>query len=157
DKHIQAGVSVIIGAASSSVSLKVIDKVTNAGIVQISPANTSDKLTTHPDKNLYFRTAPPDVLQARALSDVILKDGNKKVGVMALNDAYGVGLADNIVKDLEAAGVRSSDITKKIYDPKATDFSSEIGAMKQANPDAIVVVGFDESATIIKQLNEQGI
>src|SRR4029453_5174167 len=101
DKHIQAGVSVIIGAASSSVSLKVIDKVTNAGIVQISPANTPDKLTTYPDKNLYFRTAPPDVLQARALSDVILKDGNKKVGVMALNDAYGVGLADNIVKDLE--------------------------------------------------------
>src|SRR5215218_4126345 len=60
DKQIQAGVSVIIGAASSSVSLKVIDKITSAGIVEISPANTSDKFTTYNDKGLYFRTAPPD-------------------------------------------------------------------------------------------------
>jgi len=157
DKAIQAGVSVIIGAASSSVSLKVIDKITSAGIVEISPANTSDKFTTYNDKNLYFRTAPPDTLQARALADTIIQDGTKKLGVLVLNDAYGTGLADNLVKNLEEAGIKSDSIVKKIYDPKATDFSSEIGAVKQLNPDGIVVIGFDESATIIKQLNEQGI
>jgi ABC-type branched-subunit amino acid transport system substrate-binding protein len=157
DKAIQAGAQVIIGAASSSVSLKVIDKITSAGIVQISPANTSDKFTTYNDKGLYFRTAPPDTLQARALADAIIQDGVKKLGILVLNDAYGTGLADNLQKNLEAAGIKSGDITKKIYDPKATDFSSEIGAMKQANPGGIVVIGFDESATVLRQLNEQGI
>jgi ABC-type branched-subunit amino acid transport system substrate-binding protein len=157
DKQIQAGVSVIVGAASSSVSLKVIDKITSAGVVEISPANTSDKFTTYNDKNLYFRTAPPDTLQARALADVILADGNKKVGILVLNDAYGTGLASNLEKNLADGGVSADSITKKIYDPKATDFSSEVGAMKQANPDAIVVIGFDESATILKQMNEQAI
>ncbi len=157
DKHLQAGVAVIIGAASSSVSLKVIDKITSAGVVEISPANTSDKFTTYNDKGLYFRTAPPDTLQARALADAIIQDGAKKLGILVLNDAYGTGLADNLVKNLEAAGIKSDSIVKKIYDPKATDFSSEIGAVKQLNPDGVVVIGFDESATIIKQLNEQAI
>jgi ABC-type branched-subunit amino acid transport system substrate-binding protein len=157
DKQIQAGVSVIVGAASSSVSLKVIDKITSAGIVEISPANTSDKFTTYNDKGLYFRTAPPDTLQARALADEVLADGNKKVGILVLNDAYGTGLASNLEKNLADGGISSDSIVKKIYDPKATDFSSEIGAVKQMNPDAIVVIGFDESATIIKQMNEQAI
>jgi ABC-type branched-subunit amino acid transport system substrate-binding protein len=157
DSLIQAGVGAIVGAASSGVSLKVIDKITGAGVVQISPANTSDKFTTYPDKGLYFRTAPPDTLQAKALADKMIADGVKKVGILELNDPYGTGLATNLQKDLAAQGVSAGNITNKIYDPKAQDFSSEVGAMKQANPDAIVVIGFDESATIIKQLNEQGI
>ena len=41
DSHIGAGVSAIIGAASSGVSLTVIDKITGAGVIQFSPANTS--------------------------------------------------------------------------------------------------------------------
>ena len=41
--------------------------------MQFSPANTSDKFTTYDDKGLYFRTAPPDVLQARALADLIAR------------------------------------------------------------------------------------
>jgi len=65
---------VIIGAASSSVSLSVIDKITGAGVVQISPANTSTALTTYNDKGLYFRTAPPDQLQGRVLGDLIVAD-----------------------------------------------------------------------------------
>jgi len=40
---------VIIGAASSSVSLSVIDKITGAGVMEISPANTSDAFTSYKD------------------------------------------------------------------------------------------------------------
>ena len=54
-------------------SLSVIDKITGDGVVQISPANTSDELTDYADKGLYFRTAPPDVLQGRVLGDLILR------------------------------------------------------------------------------------
>ena len=42
--------------------------------MQISPANTSDQFTDYNDNGLYFRTAPPDVLQARALADLIAAD-----------------------------------------------------------------------------------
>ena len=61
DKLLDANADVVVGAASSSVSLSVIDKITGAGVVQFSPANTSPALDdpkTDP-KSLYFRTAPP--------------------------------------------------------------------------------------------------
>ena len=58
DKHLQQGVDAIVGPASSSVALTVIDTVTGAGIVMFSPANTSPDLTTATDGGLYFRTAP---------------------------------------------------------------------------------------------------
>ena len=70
DKLLDANADVIVGAASSSVSLSVIDKITGAGVVQFSPANTSpafDDPKTDP-KNLYFRTAPSDVLQGAVMA-----------------------------------------------------------------------------------------
>ena len=67
DRLLSQNVDAIIGAASSGVSLTVIDKITGAGVVQFSPANTSKTLSDYPDKGLYFRTAPSDILQGAVL------------------------------------------------------------------------------------------
>ena len=45
DRLLQAKVDAIIGAASSGVSFSVIDKITSAGVVHYSPANTSPDFT----------------------------------------------------------------------------------------------------------------
>jgi hypothetical protein len=157
DRLLQSGVSAIIGAASSSVSLTVIDTIVNAGVVMFSPANTSDQFTTYNDRGLYFRTAPPDVLQARALADVIGADGNNTVGILALNDSYGTGLAENIKENLISDGLPEDSIRDIIYDPQAANFDSEIQQMAELNPDAIVVIGFEESSRILSGLNAQGV
>ncbi len=157
DRELQAGVNAIIGAASSGVSLTVIDAITGAGVLEFSPANTSDQFTTYNDNGLYFRTAPPDTLQARALSDMIIADGNNTVGILALNDPYGTGLADNTKQNLLDAGLSDSDIKSVIYDPQAANFDSEVQQMVDFNPDAIVVIGFEESSRIIQGLNSNGI
>jgi len=157
DRLLQSGVNAIIGAASSGVSQTVIDRITGAGVLQFSPANTSDIFTTYNDNGLYFRTAPPDLLQAQALSDLISGDGNTSVGILALNDPYGTGLADNTEKDLIAAGLSQKDIKKIIYDPQAANYDSEVQQMVDFAPDAIVVIGFEESSKIIQGLNAQGI
>jgi len=44
-----------------------------------------------------------------------------------------------------------------IYDPKAAEFSADVSKIKAKDPDAIVVIGFDESAKIISELVKQGI
>jgi ABC-type branched-subunit amino acid transport system substrate-binding protein len=157
DRLLQAGVNAIVGAASSGVSQTVIDTITGAGVMQISPANTSDIFTTYNDNGLYFRTAPPDLLQARALSDLILEDGNNTVGILALNDPYGTGLAENTLNNLVEGGLSEDDIKSIIYDPQAANFDSEVQQMVDLNPDAIVVIGFEESSKIIQGLNAQGI
>jgi len=157
DRELQSGVNAIIGAASSGVSQTVIDRITGAGVLEFSPANTSDIFTTYNDNGLYFRTAPPDLLQAQALSDLISGDGNTSVGILATNDPYGTGLADNTEKDLIAAGLSQGDIKKIIYDPQAANYDAEVQQMVSFKPDAIVVIGFEESSKIIQGLNAQGI
>ncbi|MGY1827877.1 MULTISPECIES: ABC transporter substrate-binding protein [unclassified Blastococcus] len=157
DALLQQNVDVIVGAASSAVTRTVIDKITGAGVVQISPANTSDEFTSYNDNGLYFRTAPPDTLQSRALADLIIEDGANTVGILARNDSYGTGLAENTVENLVSSGLSEDSIELVIYDPTASNYDAEIQDMVELNPDAIVVIGFDESARIIEGLNSQGI
>ena len=157
DRLLQGGVNAIIGAASSGVSLTVIDRITGSGVVQFSPANTSDQFTDYNDNGLYFHSAPPDTLQARALSDLIINDGNNTVGIMALNDPYGTGLMENTRQNLIAAGLAEDSIQTLTYDPQAANYDAEIQQMVDFAPDAVVVIGFEESARIIESLNSQGI
>jgi len=155
DRAISQGVDAIVGAASSSVTLSVIDKVTNAGLTMVSPANTSVKLTSYPDNGLYFRTAPPDTLQGKVLADQALADGKGSICILALQDAYGEGLADVVDQVFTESGGTVTD--KIIYDPKAASFEAEVGKCKATNPEAIVLIGFEESKKILQEMIKQGV
>jgi branched-chain amino acid transport system substrate-binding protein len=155
DKLLSQNVDAIIGAASSGVSLNVIDKITGAGVVQFSPANTSKKLSSYADKGLYYRTAPSDILQGQVLGSVIADDGNQNVAIIARNDAYGTGLAEDLTKALTDAGAKV--VVTKIYDEKAQTFDAEVNDVKAANPDAIVLISFDEASRILATMVEGGI
>ncbi|MGB2951660.1 ABC transporter substrate-binding protein [Rhodococcus sp. BGS-1C] len=157
DRLLAGGADVIVGAASSAVSLQVIDKITSAGVVQISPANTSDQFVCYADRGQYFRTAPTDVLQAQALAQLIAEDGAQRVSILALNDPYGTGLASNTVENLEAAGIPSDQLQTIIYDPNAQSYNAEIDDVNNFAPDAVAIIGFDESARIITRMHELGI
>ena len=155
DRLLGESVDGIVGAASSGVTLTVIDKVVNAGVVMFSPANTSKALSTYDDKGLYFRTAPSDILQGQVLGEVIVDDGHTTVGILALDDPYGTGLAEDLTAALEESGVEV--VATEIYDPAAQTFDTEVGEMVSADPEAIVVIGFEESSRILTTLIEQGV
>ena len=76
DKLLKAKSDVIIGAASSGVSLTVIDKILGQGVVQFSPANTSTDFDSgkYGKPDLYFRTAPSDILQGAVMANLLVKD-----------------------------------------------------------------------------------
>jgi len=155
DRLLAENADAIIGAASSGVSLTVIDKVASAGVVLFSPANTSPALSDYDDKGLYFRTAPPDIYQGDVLGQKVLQDGNQTVAILALNDAYGTGLADAAEATITAGG--GEVVVKTIYDPTAASFDTEVDAVVAADPDAIILIGFDESSKILKSMVEKGI
>jgi branched-chain amino acid transport system substrate-binding protein len=156
DQMISRGSDVIIGAASSSVSLSIIDKITSAGVMQISPANTSPELSSYDDNGLYWRTAPPDTFQGQVLAEVVTSAGSKSPAVLVLQDSYGEGLAKNFKSNFEeAGGTLAGDPI--FYDPKAATFDAEVGQAKALNPDGIVLIGFEESKKIIQELIKQGI
>ena len=155
DRLISEGVDAIVGAASSGVTLTVIDKITAAGITMFSPANTSPALSDYADDNLYFRDAPPDGLQGAIVANQIIEDGNASVYIMNLDDAYGNGIGAVVKAVLEAAGVEVLGI--KAYDPAAASFDAEVGEVVAADPDAIVLISFDEGSRILRTAVENGI
>lgn len=152
DKLLDAGSDVIIGAASSGVSMTVIDKIMNAGTVQFSPANTSTDFDTgdYAEPDLYFRTAPSDILQGAVMSNLLLQDGRQNVAILARQDAYGETLAEEIGKGLEAAG--SQVAATVFYGENAQSYDSQVAEIADSGADAVVLVAFEETTTIIPQL-----
>jgi ABC-type branched-subunit amino acid transport system substrate-binding protein len=163
DRFIAAGVQVMIGPAASGVSAAVLPKAVAAGRILFSPSATSDGLSQLDDKGLFFRTSPPDSLQAKALANIVMRDGAAKVAIIARDDAYGKGLGTGVLADLTSAGIKAGNIrllsykVKEKYDP--SDQNSIFGplakSVKQFAPDAVVIIGFEESALLIRALKDQ--
>jgi branched-chain amino acid transport system substrate-binding protein len=147
-------VSAIIGAASSGVSLSVIDQITGAGVVQLSPANTSPKFTSYKDNGYYFRTAPSDVLQGQVVGQKIASDGATTVSILYGNNDYGIGLNDNVKKTLAAQGVKVvADVT---FDEAATDFAGAVTDVLAPKPDAVLMISYDEIKSAAEQFASRG-
>nr|MCW2727646.1 amino acid transporter substrate-binding protein [Aeromicrobium sp.] len=156
DKLLKAGSDVIVGAASSGVSLTVIDKILSAGVVQYSPANTSTDFDQgdYAKPDLYFRTAPSDILQGAVLANLLIQDGKQNVAILARQDAYGETLASEVTKNLEAAG--STVAVSVLYSEKDGPGDTQISEIADANADAVLLIAFEETTTIIPKLIQAG-
>lgn len=151
---LNAGTHVIIGAASSGVSTQFIDEVVAAERLMISPANTSPDFTTWDDNNLYWRTAPSDLLQGEVLGNLIAQDGVVNLGIIYLNDAYGTGLESVLTETFEAAG--GSVVASESYNAGDTTFDAQISSVLAQNPDAIAMITFEEIKTILPAVDAAG-
>jgi len=155
DKLIGDGVGGIVGAASSSVSLNVVDNIAAAQIVQISPANTSTKLSGY--SPFYFRVAPPDTIQGDVMGKLLLADGKKNISILVFNDDYGTSLRDVVEKTVEAGG--STIVygkTGQEFDPKETDFDTIVSNALAPKPDAVLIITFDQTKGIVPKLIAAG-
>jgi len=154
DSHLSAGADVILGAAASGISLNVIDKITAACVIHFSPANTSPQFTDYDDDDLYFRTAPSDILQGQVLADMMIEDGVANAAILARQDSYGEGLQQFTQIPFEDQG--GEVVLSQVYDPEASSFEAEVDAVISEDPDALVLIGFDESSRIMTSLFEGG-
>jgi branched-chain amino acid transport system substrate-binding protein len=149
--------SVVIGAASSSVTLNVVDTFADNKIVEVSPANTATDLSGY--SPWYFRTSPPDNLQGNVLGSLITQDGYQRVAFLVFNDTYGTGLRNFTQQAIEDAGGECTYGCQGDGDEfpaGQTTFSAEVTAALASNPDAIVVLAFDETKAIVPELAAQG-
>ncbi len=155
DKLFNQDVDAIIGAAASGVSVSVIDKITGAGVVHFSPANTAAGFDTYDDNGLYFRTAPSDRLQGQVLANLAAEDGHSNVAIMARQDFYGEGLAEQVEATLGERGVNVAE--NVLYSADAQNYTAEVNQIAAAKPDALVLIAFEETTKIIPQLIAKGI
>lgn len=149
-------VDAIMGPTSSGITLNILDEVRRRGVLVCSGSNTSAELSTTDSGGYYFRTTPSDRLQGPALGQLVLKDGRKKVGILARRDTYGIGLARSVKQTLENGHAKVvADVS---YDPDATSFDREVQRVIDKKPDAVVVLGFEsDGSDIVRTLTAKGL
>ncbi|HWJ98546.1 MAG TPA: ABC transporter substrate-binding protein [Acidimicrobiales bacterium] len=148
-------VDAILGAAASGTTKSVIDRIVSSGTTQCSPSNTGSDLTTWDDDGLYFRTAPPDNLQAQALAKAVSDDGHTNVAIIAQNTDYGTGFVEFLDPALTSNGAKV--VENVTYEADGTSFDSEVETIVGAKPDAVVLVGYPEDGgKVIAELIKQG-
>src|SRR5947207_8273301 len=149
-------VDAIMGPTSSGITLNILEEVRRRGVLLCSGSNTSAELSTTDSGGFYFRTTPSDRLQGPALGELVLKDGHKKVGILARRDTYGVGLASSVKKTLEKGHAKVvADVS---YDPDATTFDREVQNVVDKKPDAVIVLGFEsDGSDIVRTLTAKGL
>ncbi|MGH3888632.1 MAG: caspase, EACC1-associated type [Pseudonocardiaceae bacterium] len=155
DALLAAEVDAIIGPATSAVAVKVIDKVVCASVIMFAPSNLAPVFTTYPDHGLYFRATPSTEIEGSVLGKLVVKDGNSTAVVMSRNDAYANPLREKIVKTIQESGGQVLDSFH--YDQNAPDYKNYVQRVKAKNPDAIVLIGFMESARILATMIEEGL
>ncbi|MCZ2849118.1 ABC transporter substrate-binding protein [Modestobacter sp. VKM Ac-2978] len=155
DRLLGEGVDAIIGPVSSAISLSVLDRITGAGALQCAGANTSSTFTGYPDKGLYFRTIPANTRQGPVLAQAVIGEGASRVAVVVRNDDYGQSLSTSLIEELESEGAEV--VANVPYDPAATTFSAEVAEVAEAQPDAVVVIAFQEGTTLLRSLIENGL
>jgi neutral amino acid transport system substrate-binding protein len=157
DKLVQGEPSVVIGAASSSVTENVVQTFEDAQVTEVSPANTATSLSGV--SPFYFRTVVPDSVQGNALATLIASDGYQKLGFLVFNDTYGTGLRNEVEKNFVANGGECTYGCKgdgNEFPALQTTFSSEVSAVLATNPDAVMIIAFDETKAIVPELVAQG-
>lgn len=147
------GITALVGAASSSVTKLIIDGNIGAGIVTVSPSNTSADFTGLDP--LYFRTAPSDNLQGEVLGNQAAEDGAKTLGIIYQNDGYGTGLFEAIKSTFEGTG--GEVVAEASYNVGDGQFDAQVSTIAAAKPDAVAVVSYDQFKTIAPLLGNAGI
>jgi len=152
--------AVYLGAFNSGASEISIPILSEAGVPQISPANTYVGLTTNapgsapgePDKyyptgnRTYVRIVPQDTVQAAALVTVMKQDGCTKVAMTNDKEAYGAGLARNV--ELAAKSQGLTLVSNDGIDKNAPNFRSLAAKAKSAGANCFLYSGITANGAV---------
>ncbi|MCR2784535.1 MULTISPECIES: ABC transporter substrate-binding protein [unclassified Microbacterium] len=136
---IEDGVPAIIGSSSSSVSLEIIDEISAAGIVMVSPSDTFAGLSG--SSGLFFRVVPPDTVHGDVLGNVVISDGASNVAFIVAHDPHAMGLRDAAAATIyDAGGQLVSGNSGQEFDAGTTTFSAIVADALSSGPEAVVVL-----------------
>ena len=147
--------SVIVGNPSSGVVKNTYKTIASAQVPMISVGATATSLSGI--SPYFFRTVPPDSVQGTVLANTIVQNGVSKLAIAVFNDEAGNGIRDVVVKNVEKNGVDVVYGEKDSFDPTETNFDSLSTTIKATNPDAVLVIAFDQTVALVKDLVAAGI
>ena len=133
----------VVGTNCSAAAVAAAPVISDAGLVMISPSNTSPRLTSDLAGNAeadhhagYFRVSSNDLHQARALSDFVYNElALRRVATVHDGDPYTSALVAAFADAFIALG---GDVPARAEIEKGeTDMADVLGELAAVGPDAI--------------------
>jgi len=157
----------VVGPFNSNVGQAEIPLSNEAGLTQISPANTNPDLTkppaalqlrkAHPTDINYFRVCTTDDIQGPAGADYTFKNlGKKNVFIIDDNETYGKGIADTFEQRFTQDGGKV--LGHEHLSAGQQDFKSLLTKAKATNPDVVYYGGVTTTGggLLRKQMTDVG-
>ena len=147
------GVPLVIGEYSSGITIPLGQYLVQEGIPHLNPASTSG-LVRDIGATSFSMVGLDNVSTEFAASDVI-DHGWKNVTILAMNNAFGQGVAEEFKKHFEAKG--GNVLTTVMYTLGQPSYRRELQQVEAAQPDAYVFTAYGtEGALIMQEAYELG-
>lgn len=138
------------GAWQSGVTLPASEVAERNGKIWVAPVPSETSITQRGFKYI-FRLADTSEMRVNAqiefLKELSKKESIKKVAVLYENTAWGTGVSDIWKKQLPANGFEV--VLAEGYDANAADLTPVISKVKNAKPDALLMVSYLKDATLL--------
>lgn len=147
-------VHIVIGGTLSGTTLAMAPVAMRNKVVLLSPSAQSPKIS-HAG-NFIFRIFASTTVEGSYLASLIEKSGVRSVGILYINNDFGGGLNQTVVKELSGHVRITAD---EAYAGDTRDFRTHIQkVVGNSAPEAIMLLGYQaDVATIVKQMAEVGI
>ncbi|GGW53350.1 branched-chain amino acid ABC transporter substrate-binding protein [Streptomyces caelestis] len=155
----------VVGPLNSSVSQQMQKPLNDAGLVQVSPANTGTELTQGDgwktgnsvrQFKTFFRTATTDEVQGAFAAEYLYsKAGIKKVYLIDDQKTYGAGLAASFKTNYTKLGGKI--VGSDHINPDDRDFNAVVAKIKKTGAEALYYGGeYPAAGPLSQQLKDSG-
>jgi branched-chain amino acid transport system substrate-binding protein len=147
-------IDAFVGSGLSDASAAAAPIASEAGFSYLAAYASSPKiLEAATEEKSVFVVPPTFPAYAFSVTDELLKAGHKKPAILHLTGTYGDGIANYVVQRLKAANI--TPVANETFGFTDTDFRTQLGRIKDNNPDSLVMVGLPASDALILQQADQ--
>lgn len=148
-------VPVISGGFSSGVALPIAKYLQERGILGIFQPPTSPLFREV--GSYIFLTNVLDNYKGKVIAEFAIEDsGKKKFGLMFPNNAFGIMLMKETIKNLERLGAEI--VTEVVYELNKVDYKAELQRLFAKDPEVVIGTWYaKEGLVTVKQAYEMGL
>ncbi len=150
-------VDAVMGPTATGTALDLLSAIRTKQVLTCSGTNSAEELSVANSGGYYFRTAPPDRIQAVALARLLVAEGKKNPTIVARKDAYGQAFVDPLVRELRRSKIKPAGKVIR-YNPEATNLTWIGKKVAAQHPDSVVTIALTEDgAPLIRSLTAAGV
>lgn len=153
----QTRANVVLGPNLSLALVPAAEVLAREKVLAISTALTMDRFIGQPGKELFFKLAPNEVIRAGGLTRAFRQSfpDVKTIAMLLPGDDLGRQHQSIFMSEFEKVGIKV--VYNEFFPIDATDYASQLTAIREKKPDALFVGYLDKHlSTITKQAMQLG-